>query len=97
MAKLEDIEFCLTKTTKQLNSTERQKQLIQHGETSFVTISVPVLVAFSKRGNDSMIKSISEVTGLIPYYYLFTSGEYVSITITITMTLAFLSYIVLYK
>ena len=75
MKKLENIEFCLTNTTKQLNSTERKELLMQHDETPFVTISIPVITTFSKRGTNSVINSISEVTGVIPYYFLFTTGE----------------------
>lgn len=71
-----DISFCLTQNTTQLSASERASVLLQHGFTEFVNITAPIKVTFKLQGNLTSKKSISELTGIIPYFYVFSGGKY---------------------
>lgn len=77
--KLGKIDYCLTEKTTQYNASERQDFLNQHGETSFVNISVPASLSFLSKGNISLLNRnfVTEVTGIIPYYHVLPSDVHV--------------------
>lgn len=79
--KLDKIDYCLTDATRQYNHSERHEILNQHGETTFVNLSIPAYLSFSSQGNISTLnsrQSITEVTGIIPYFYILPTGMYIS-------------------
>ena len=74
--KLDKIDYSLTDVTRQYNHSERHEILNQHGETTFVNLSIPAYLSFSSQGDILTLsrRSILEVTGIIPYFYILSTG-----------------------
>lgn len=73
-----DLSFCLTPTTKQLNHTDIKENMNSFGGADLINVSIPLVALLSIHKNFTMNadKNISQINGLIPYFYLLHDDDH---------------------